>query len=704
MTEQSPDFEAARQYFLEGLDALNRGDFAAAADRFARSLEIIPDRVSTLTNLSAAQIKQGKFAEARTNAARAVELDPENAQGWLNVGLADHHGGDYGGAVEAYDRAIALRPDYAEAWSNKGVSLNQLNRYDEALEHYDRALELQPDHAEAWCNKGVTLNRLKRYDEALEHYQKAIQLQPGNVEAWSNKGSTFSELKRFGEALEHYDEAIRIDPEYAGALSNKGIALNELKRHDEALNEYRNAIRLRPDMDFVFGDYLHTKMQVCEWRDFDADLEECVSAIRRNRTAASPFPLLSLIDDPALHKLNAVNYVRKQYPPVPESAPTAPAKPGGKIRIGYYSADFQNHATSYLMAQLFEEHDRERFEIYGFSFGPDANDEMRRRVSSSFTEFFDVRSASDSDIATLSRDLGIDIGVDLKGFTRDARTGIFARRCAPVQVSYLGYPGTMGAPYIDYIVTDRIVTPADRRNDYTEEFVYMPGSYQVNDLKRRISPRTFTKKELGLPDSGFVFCCFNNNYKITPDMFSAWMRILNQVPDSVLWLFEDNASASANLRKEAEARGVGSERLIFAGKLPLDEHLARLKLADLFLDTFPYNAHTTASDALWAGLPILTMAGKSFASRVAASLLDSIGLPELVTGTIAEYETAAVGFARMPGSLGPIRERLISNRATASLFDGKRFAADLEKAFAEMFDRHRTGRPPAPIDVAALAR
>jgi predicted O-linked N-acetylglucosamine transferase (SPINDLY family) len=349
------------------------------------------------------------------------------------------------------------------------------------------------------------------------------------------------------------------------------------------------------------------------------------------------------------------------------------------------------------MAELFESHDKERFELFAFSFGPDSQDEMRQRVSRAFDRFIDVRFMSDMEVARMARELEIDIAIDLKGYTQDARPGIFSYRCAPVQVNYLGYPGTMGAEYMDYLIADKVLIPAESQTHYTENIVYLPHSYQVNDTKRVISDRTFTKAELGLPETGFVFCCFNNSYKITPTTFDSWMRILKAVEGSVLWLLEDSASATHSLQRQAQARGVQANRLIFAKRMPLSEHLARHRLADLFLDTLPYNAHTTCSDALWAGLPVLTLPGVSFAARVSASLLEAIELPELIAHSQADYEQLAIEFALNPARLTGVREKLASKRLTAPLYNTPLFTQHLESAYRQMHERHLAGCATGPI-------
>ena len=412
---------------------------------------------------------------------------------------------------------------------------------------------------------------------------------------------------------------------------------------------------------------------------------------------ASPFVLLSLFDDAALHKKSSEIYLKSKHQFNPVLGPILKLSANQKIRIGYFSADFHNHATGYLMAELFELHDKNQFELVGFSFGPMVNDEMRQRLEKSFDQFIEVDNKSDMEIAQLSRGLNIDIAIDLKGFTQDSRTGIFANRAAPIQVNYLGYPGTMGANYVDYIIADKTIIPIESQSCYSEKVVYLPNSYQVNDRKRLISEKQFTRQELGLSENDFVFCCFNNNYKILPATFDGWMRILKSVDGSVLWLFKDNPWAAENLKKEAQKQGIDGQRLVFAERMPLPDHLARHRQADLFLDTLPYNAHTTTSDALWTGLPVLTLIGQSFASRVAASLLNALGLPELITNTQEEYEILAIELAKNPRQLAEIKLKLANNRFTAPLFDTPLFTKNLEAGYIKMYEIYQNNLQPEHI-------
>ena len=630
---------------------------------------------------------------------RALALKPGYADAYYNRGntLEELHRLD--DALASYDSALALKPDHTEAHNNRGIALRELRRLDEALASCDNALALKPDYADGYNNRGITLKELHRLDEALADYDSALALKPDYAEAYNNRGVTLKELRRLDEALASYDKAIVLKPEYAEAYNNRGNTLRELKRWEDAVVSYGKALELKPEYEFLRGTLLFTTLSTCDWRGLSEKIRVFEADIHSLKKSSPPFSALVVVDSPELHKKAAMMYAEALYPRGGRLGRITKRAWSDKIRIGYFSADFHNHATAYLMAELFETHDPSRFELFGFSFGPDKQDEMRRRVSSAFTTFVDVRDRSDGEVARYSRELGIDIAVDLKGYTQDSRPGIFAQRSAPIQVNYLGYPGTMGADYMDYVIADRTVIPRERESDYTEKVVCLPHSYQVNDSKRKISPRLFTRAELGLPDSGFVFCCFNNSYKILPATFDRWMRMLTAVKGSVLWLIEDNPSAVQNLRKEAEARGVDSCRLLFAGRIPLDEHLARQKFADLFLDTLPYNAHTTASDALWGGLPVLTCRGESFAGRVAASLLTAIDLPELITCTEYEYEARAIELALDVERLSEIKRKLERNKRTAPLFDAKSFTVRIEAAYQAMYDRYQADLAPEGMEI-----
>jgi predicted O-linked N-acetylglucosamine transferase (SPINDLY family) len=542
--------------------------------------------------------------------------------------------------------------------------LYELRRYDEAIIQYDKALILKPDYAEAWSNKGVTLHGLEQYKEAITHYDRALSLKPDYEDAWINKAVALQELKRYPEAIAHFDKALSLDPK----------------------------------TNWVLGDLLQAKMQICSWSGLADSIEILSAKVMADEKVTQPFTLLALNDDPLLHKKSSETYVQAKYPLNQSLGTISKRLSSQKIRVGYFSADFRNHAVSILTAELFELHNRDRFEIIAFSFGGDDKDPMRLRLIQAFNQFIDVSDLPDMEIAKLARELLVDIAVDLGGHTARCRTGIFSYRAAPVQLSYIGYLGTMGAEYYDYLLADKITISEELQKFYSEKIAYMP-CYQVNDRTRHISDKKYTRTELGLPGKGFIFCCFNNNYKILPAIFDCWMRILDAVEDSVLYIYAENLWAEENLKKEAEARGINSSRLAFGRRLPNDEYLSRYQICDLFLDTFPYNAGTTASDALWAGLPVLTLMGESFASRVAASLLNAIGLPELITKTQEEYETLAIELAKNPQKLAEIKKKLAENRLRAPLFDTPLFTKNLEAAYIAMMERYQADLQPDHIDI-----
>lgn len=653
---------------------------------------------------AAASYRRGDWAGAERRGRAMLELEPDNFEALKLLGNIAAQTGRVQEAAELLSRAVALNPGRADALNDLGIARQALGRFEAALEAYERAIALDPDFAEAYVNRGDALADLQRHEAALESYARAIALKPGIADFHINRGNALSALKLHEAALESYDRAISLKPEYAEAYYNRGETLRELNRPEAALESFGCALRLKPDHENLYGLWLHTKMTVCDWNGIEGDFSTLAWKMERNECASPPFPLLAMPVSASLQRKAAEIWVQARHP-ASDALPGIPRRPGrDRIRVGYFSADFHDHATSHLMAELFEQHDKSRFELTAFSFGPDKQDAMRRRVSAAFEKFIDARSMSDLEVAMQARDLGLDIALDLKGFCQDSRTGIFALRAAPVQVNYLGYPGTMGAEYIDYLIADATLIPEEQQRHYSEKIVYLPHCYQVNDTKRPISDKAITRQEMGLPQAGFVFCCFNNNFKIVPGMFDCWMRILKRVEGSVLWLLEDNAKAADNLRKEAKARGVNPGRLVFAKRLPLPDHLARHRLADLFLDTLPCNAHTTASDALWAGLPVLTCLGETFAGRVAASLLNGILLPELAARTPEEYERAAIDLAMNPGRLADIRCRLAGNRLTAPLFDVQLFTRHIETAYAAMYERYQANLPHAHIHVQAGSR
>ena len=679
--------------------AMHNGNLDQSIALFKTSLSIDPTQPIAHYNYGMALQKANEFENALTAYDAAIQLNTKFVQAYNNRGLSKSALKRHEHALADFNYATRLNPDYAEAYNNRGLTHSELKQHEDALADYAQALALNPNYAQAYSNRALTLDELRRYAEALADYAQAIALNPKYAEAYSNRGLTLMELKRFDEALADFAQAISLNPEYAEAYSNRGITYSELNRFDQALASHQRAFQLKPEIDYLLGSLLHTKMHLCDWDNFYPLIQQLQETINKQERGISPFITLGLIDNPALQKQVAEKYVQDKYPAIATHIKVGPYPTHKKIRIGYFSADFRNHPVALLTAELFELHDREHFEVIAFSFGANTHDLLRQRLEGSFDQFIDVKDRSDAAIAELAREMKIDIAVDLGGFTKYCRVAIFAMRVAPIQISYIGYLGTMGADYFDYLVADACLISQDKQQYYAEKIVYLP-SYQVNDRHREIADKVFTRKEVGLPDKAFVFCCFNNIYKITPATFDSWMRILKAVDNSVLWLLDPNQTASNNLKKEAAARGVDANRLVFGKPLPSPEYLARYRVADLFLDTLPYNAGTTASDALRVGLPVLTQMGESFASRMAASLLNAVGLPELITTTSNAYEALAIALANHPPQLQAIKNTLQANLPNALLYNTPLFTKHLEQAYQAMHQRSQQGLAPDHIVIA----
>jgi predicted O-linked N-acetylglucosamine transferase (SPINDLY family) len=674
---------------LSGLIAAKSEQFDIAETLITKAISVNPNNAPAYCNLGNVFLNQGKYDLATQNYSKALSLKPNYEEAFYSRGLAHQRLGDLNKAQQDYQAALLINPKHIGTLTNLGNTYQLQKKSDEAIGWYQRAIELKLPVAEPFNNRGNLYHEQKRYKDALSDFEKALEINPNYPEALSNKGNSLLALRRYDESLACYNKAIGLKPRYAEAYHNRGNLLREVKRYELAASDYKNALALKPSYEYVRGVLLGTKMNLCEWDGLEAEWDAIEQQINNSEKVISPFLALPISDSIQTQRRAAEIWVNEKYPPQPLPKFNLTPTSNRKIRIGYFSADLHEHATMYLMAELFELHDKSRFETIGFSFGPDKQDSMRARALAALDQFHDVRDRTDSEIAQLARDLGIDIAVDLKGFTLDSRAGIFSNRAAPIQINYLGYPGTMGAKFIDYIIADRVVIPEQLRQLYSEEVVYLPGCYQVNDRKREISQRIFTREEVGLPSEGFVFCCFNANYKITPTTFNVWMRILKSTPGSVLWLYQDSEISAENLLKEAEIRGVERSRLIFANQMPLADHLARHRLADLFLDTLPCNAHTTTSDALWAGLPVLTCAGQTFASRVAASLLHAVGMPELVMNDYAEYESLAVRLGSNPMLLSALKEKLNTELRTSTLFDTNKFVENLEAIYKDLIIQYQ---------------
>jgi protein O-GlcNAc transferase len=678
-----------------------RGQYAAAKAACRRILRRAPRQYDALLILGLLACRTARFAEGLNFFRAAASAKPDIAVTHRYIGDALRELGRNAEAVAAYDAALVLDATLVDAVYNRANALAALDRNADALAGYEAALAQRPADPRAKNNIAALLTRLRRPAEALAMLDRVVAVHCEDPQTYFNRGCAFEALRRPEQALESYQRAIALAPQFAPALNNAGYVLAGLLRYEAAAAVFARLLAVSPHHDYTIGAALFAAAGCCEWNDYDARLDAVIREVDAGHLAAPPFVCTVLSGSPAVQLRCAQLHVAAQGLSVPQPFWRGGRHDHDRIRVAYLSADFHTHATAQLMAGLFEQHDRTRFLIHAISFGPSVpEDPMRARLAKAFESFIDVADRNDAAVAALVRELEIDIAVDLKGFTQDARPGILAQRAAPIQVSYLGFPGTLGGAYMDYILADTCVIPPEDRQYYTEQVVYLPDCYQVNDRKRDIPHSTPPRPMVGLPERGFVFSCFNNPYKFTPTVFDVWMSILKSVPESVLWLLGNTEVTARNLRAAAAARGVSPERLVFAPRVPLNLHLARIGCADLFLDTLPCNAHTTASESLWAGVPVVTCLGSSFAGRVAASQLRAVGLPELVAGSLDEYRCIATSLALNEERLAEMHARLIAARDSSTLFDTDRFRRHLESAYASMWAWHQRGERPASFSVA----
>jgi predicted O-linked N-acetylglucosamine transferase (SPINDLY family) len=696
------DKRSAEAHHLLGFTLTGLGRLDEAVRFYEKAIALRPGLAEAHNNLGYALQLLDRLSDAMARYRKAIALRPDYHEAHNNLGNAHHLQNQSEKAIPHYKRAIEINPGYAEAFWNLGTALRAIGRLEDAATAYASAIAIRPDYAEAHNSLGNTLRALGRSDEAIAHYETAIAIKPDYLDALVNLGDALLGLHHDEAAISSYDRALAIRPDDADILCRRGEALARLRRDAEAIACFERALTANPEHDFAFDGLARIALASCDWTSRDQLRDEVTARVAGGRFFDA-FSFLSFSSDAKLQFACARQYIQHQVPVRPPPLWQGSTWRNDRIRIAYVSSGFHDHPTAYLTAELIELHDRSRFEVIGVSLGPDDQSDIRARLKAAFDQFHDVRDKSDRDVAALIHDMRIDIAVDRSGYTVNTRPAIFAARPAPIQVNYIGFPGTLGADFYDYIIADATVLPFDQQPFYSESMVRLPDCYLANDSRRPVAARTPTRAESGLPSQGFVFCCFNNCYKITPEIFDVWMRLLKQVTGSVLWLYADRVNAEANLRREAAARGIDPARIVFARRMPHDDHLARHHLADLFLDTLPYNAHTTASDALWFGLPVVTCLGEAFAGRVAASLLHAIGMPDLVTTDLGAYERLALRLASEPVLLGELRERLQRNRLSQPLFDTDRYRGNLEAAYMTMWERWQRGDAPAGFAVASGA-
>lgn len=708
-----------------------------ALSAFDRALKLLPRNADLLSNRGNALAALNRHREAADCYRRALAAEPGFVEAYINLGSALSAQGRSGEALDCLDRSVELAPQYSVAWFNRGVVLRRIGRLQEALASHQRATAIQPDFAAAWREMGSVYRELGQDREAVGVYEQALQVVPGDAEAWYERGRALSALRDAAGAIHSFEQALRFRPDYAAALDQLGNVLRGQKRLHGALERYGRALALEPNslhirynQGLVLNDLgrleeaaacfddaraapelaaeaasmaLVTRQWMCAWDRFDQDRSDLARLIASGEPV-NPFVALLVLDSPEVQRQAARNWAKQVARGIDARSPVHSPRRHDRIRLAYVSSDYRLHATGFLTAELFERHDRGRFETYAFSLAASDGTPMRRRLEAGFDHFIDCESLEDQEIAAKIVESEIDIAVDLNGYTRHARARIFAGRPAPVQVSFLGYPGTMGADWIDYLVADHYVVPPGSASLFDENIVFLPDTYQVNQTASAPAGPAPSRGSLGLPDRGVVFCCFNQFAKITPNVFGAWACLLKKVEGSVLWLFADkNEIAPVYLRRAAAQVGVSGDRLIFAPYADQPEHLARLAMADIFLDTAPYNAHTTASDALRSGVPVVTSSGGSFPARVAGSLLHAIGVTETIASDMEHYESIALRLARDSAFRASVRQKILDNQTTHPLFDAARFCRHLETAYETMWQTHCAGELPRSFSVKPSA-
>lgn len=676
--------------------------FERACTAYDALLAVVPNHVDALTDRGNVLARLGRHPEALASFERALAINPGHVNALNNRGNLLKAEGRYEEALAMCDRALAVDPHNIATLNNRANVLLAWERPAEAVESLDRALALAPGDAELLFNRACALEQLHRFDDALADLDRSLAAKPDSVKALNSRGNMLAALKRPEEAIASYGRALALEPDRADTLHNRGNVLIGLGRHTDAIADYQRAFALDPRHPHAFDSLAFAQLSVCDWGEVARLATHAERALSGDEPSVGPTYPLYYLGNPSYQLAAARAYLRANYPTVRAPPASRSVAAPDKLRIAYLSSDFRFHPVATTIVDLLERHDRARFEIHGVSFGRDDASGTRSRIVRAFDRFHDAAEDNDQAVAELLRRLDVHIAVDLNGLTRGCRPGVLAHRPAAIQVAYLGYPGTTGAEFIDYILADATVLPLDQQPFFAETIVHLPGCYHPNDTTRSLSA-TPDKTELGLPETGFVFCCFNQSHKISAASFDVWMRLLARVDGSVLWLSHMNEAATDNLRRAAAARGIDPARVIFAPRLErIEDHLARHRQADLFLDTLPYNAHSTAIDALWAGLPIVTCTGTAFPGRVGASLLKAVGLPELVTTNLEEYEALAAKLAGDASLLRALRGRLQENPSRRPLFDMNRLCRNIEAAYRTMWEIHARGERPRHFSVEPL--
>ena len=672
--------------FKKAIQLFQNGQIIMAKKICLKILQNEPNNFMNLNLLGIILFQNKDFKKSIELIKQSIEINPNQAEANNNIGLMYIELKEYKNAIKHLENSIKINPNFSEAFNNLGVSYKELNQNEKALINWKKAIELNPKNFQAYNNIGSNFLDRKKVKLAIEYFEKTIKINNKFNIAYFNLGNAYQKLKFLDDSIKNYSIAINLNNKYAEAYYNRGNSFRDLGLLDKALHDYKKAYKINPNLKDLFGNIVSIKNNICEWKNFDEDLIFIKNKIIEDKKIINPFAAINLIDTASILKKVSENHISEIQTTVNVNHNFNTRKMNKKIKLGYFSSDFKIHPVSHLIAGVYEQHNKSKFELFAFSLNKNENDKMTKRISSAFDHFIDVSEKSNDEIVKLSRDLNIDIAIDLMGFTKFNRFEIFLRKCAPVQINFLGFAGTFGSPSMDYILADKNLIKNE--SDYSEKIIYLPDSFMPTDFKELSLNENFTRFDYGIPENAFVFCCFNNQYKFTPDIFNIWMRLLKKIENSILWLKISNREAKMNILKEANLRNVDSKKIIFAENIGLEDHMSRYKLADLFLDTYPYGAHTTCADALWSGLPVLTKKGNSFSSNVSSSLLNALDMKELISNNNEEYEKIAIEISSNPEKLKILKEKLANNHKIKNLFKTKVFTKNLEKAFELVYEKN----------------
>ena len=641
---------------------------------------MIENNFNNILNEAKKLHQNGNLISAINGYLKLIDSHNDNPELNFYLGTAYLQTGAYEKSIKYLEQSINNTRSNPMIYNNLGIAYKEIQEFEKAEENFNKALKIKKDFVQVYNNQGIIFRKLKKFDKSLKYLKKAIELNPNYFEAYNNIGNTLNDIGKKEKAIENYKKAIELNPKYLDAYLNIGTAYQELKKYDDAKKNYQKVKEIDPYYNFINGKLLHLNMNMCDWRNYDEETKFVENSVKI-QNITDPFLFLSVSDDQTIQKKIAENYVKKFH--TTKKVNILKTK-GVNPKIAYFSPDFANHPVLHLMKDTFKNHDKKRFDIYGYSFGLKSKDETHFDIKKNFKSFNYIDDVSDKKVGMVCRNIGIDIAIDLCGHTAENRLGVFSERVSNIQINYLGYPGTLGADFMDYIIADKHVIPKDYHHKYTEKVLYLPNCYQSNPSEDIVSDKKLTRKDFKLPEDKFVFCSFNNHNKITPLIFKCWMKILNRAKESVLWLYVTNEVAKKNIISEAKNCGIDAKRVIFTENIKHSEHLKRLKLADIFLDTFPYNAHTTGSDAFRVGLPTITLQGKTFASRVLSSILYNNNLEELITKDLKSYENLAVNLVNKKSKFQKLKKKVNEKSKKSNLFDNIRFTRDLEKIYTNL--------------------